>query len=114
MELREQGFGIHFVNYFTEEISQLVGFSYVDDCNTVQLDDDIEATHSQMQLTLSEWEYFISITGGCLALDKSSRYLVYYEWRIGKCKFTNSGQDKLLEYTNKAGGIFPLRYLQEN
>ena len=36
------------------EISQLVGFSYIDDCNMVQLDDDAEATHSQMQLKISE------------------------------------------------------------
>ena len=40
-----QGFGIHFVNSFTTEISQLVGFSYVDDCDMIQSDDDIEDTH---------------------------------------------------------------------
>ena len=34
--LRSQGFGIHFVNSFTTEIAQLVGFSYVDDCDVVQ------------------------------------------------------------------------------
>ena len=34
--LRTQGFGIHFVNYFTTEIEQLVGFSYVDDCDMIQ------------------------------------------------------------------------------
>ena len=46
--LRAQGFGIYFVNYFTTKISQLVGFSYVDDCDMVQSDDDIEATNSKM------------------------------------------------------------------
>ena len=51
-ELQEQGFGIHFIKSLTTEIEQLVEFSYVDDCNTVQLDDYIEATHSQMQLTI--------------------------------------------------------------
>ena len=43
--LRNQGFGIHFVNYSTAEISQLVGFSYGDNCDMIQSDDDIEATH---------------------------------------------------------------------
>ena len=53
--LRAQGFGIHFVNYFMTEISELVGFSYVDDCGMVQSDDNIKATQSKMQLTVSEW-----------------------------------------------------------
>ena len=34
--LRTQGFGIHFVNSFTAEIAQLVGFIYVDDCDIIQ------------------------------------------------------------------------------
>ena len=51
--LRSQGFGIHFVNSFTMEVAQLVGFSYVDKCDKVQLDDDIEATHLQMQHAIS-------------------------------------------------------------
>ena len=38
-----QGFVIHFVNYFTAKISQLIGFSSVDDCDTIQSDDDIES-----------------------------------------------------------------------
>ena len=50
LALHAQVFGIHFTNYFTMEISQLVGFSSVDNCDMVQLDDDVEATHSQMQL----------------------------------------------------------------
>ena len=39
-----QGFGINFVNPFTAEIAQLLGFSYIDDCNTIQSDGNIEAT----------------------------------------------------------------------
>ena len=35
-ELSTQGFGIHFVNYFTTEIAHLVGFRYVDDCDMIQ------------------------------------------------------------------------------
>ena len=50
--LWNQGFGIHFINSYTIEIAQLVGFRYVDDCGTIQLDDDIEATHSQIQLAI--------------------------------------------------------------
>ena len=43
--LRTQGCGIHFVNSFTTEISQVVGFSYVDDSAMLQSNNDIEATH---------------------------------------------------------------------
>ena len=37
----------------------------------VQSDDDVESTHSQMQLTILELEYLIGIAGGCLAPDKA-------------------------------------------
>ena len=33
--LREQGFGIHFSNSFTGELTQLVGFSYVYDWDLI-------------------------------------------------------------------------------
>ena len=69
--LLTQGFGIHFINSFAIEISQLVGFSYVDDCDMIQSDDNIESTHSQMQLAISEWVCLIIITGGCLAPEKN-------------------------------------------
>ena len=52
--LRTKGFTINFVNSFTTEISQLVGFIYVDDCGMIQSDDDIEATNSQMKPAISE------------------------------------------------------------
>ena len=47
-ELRTKGFDIRFVNYFTTEIAQLVGFRYVDNCDMIQSDDDIEATKSNV------------------------------------------------------------------
>ena len=42
--LRTQGFRIHFVNSFTTKIAQLVGFSYVDDCDLIH-SDDYEGSH---------------------------------------------------------------------
>ena len=51
--LRTQGLGIHFVNYFTMEIAKLVGLSYIDDCDMIQSDNDIESTHSQIKLAIS-------------------------------------------------------------
>ena len=44
----------------------------------IQSDDYIEATHSQMQLEISEWEDLIIITGGYLEPDKIGWYLVDY------------------------------------
>ena len=43
--LRTQGFGIHFINDFTTEIAQLVGFRYVDDCDMIQSYRNIESTY---------------------------------------------------------------------
>ena len=88
---RSQGFGINFANSFTTILAQLVGFVYADNCNMVQSDDNVEATHSQMQLAISEMEDLISIAGGYLAPDKIAWYLVDYEWIQGKWKCTNLG-----------------------
>ena len=74
----------------------------------IQLYDDIEAIQSEMQLIILEWWYLIKITGGCLAPDKSAWRLVDYGCEQGKWKCTNSGQEKILEATNKAGEIVPL------
>ena len=54
-ELRTQGFGIHFVKPFTTEIPQLAVFSYVDNCDMIQSDEDIKATCSQMKPAMLEW-----------------------------------------------------------
>ena len=61
----------------------------------IQSDDDIEATYSQIQLAISEWEDLIIVMGGSLAPDKISWYLVDYEWRQGKWKCMNPGQESL-------------------
>ena len=109
-----QGFGIHFEKYFTTEIAQLVGFSYVDNCDMIQSDDDIESTHSQIKLAISEWEYIIIIKVRRLTPDKSKWYLVDYERIQRKWKCTNPGQDKILEDNNKTREIVPFRYLKDN
>ena len=96
------------------KIAQLVVFSYVYDCNMVQSYDDIKSIHSQTQLAILEWKDLIIIKGSCLGQDKSAWYLIDYKWIRGILKYTNPGQDRLLEDTNKVGGNFPLQYLQVN
>ena len=56
-----------------------------------------------MQLAISQWKDLISITGGYLVPDKSAWYLVDNEYRKWKWKYTNLGQDKIMEVTNKTG-----------
>ena len=41
-----------FRHQFLTETYKLVWFSYVDDCGMIQSDDNIEATHSKMSLTI--------------------------------------------------------------
>ena len=67
-----------------------------------------------MQLEISEWEELIIITRLCLSPDKSAWYLDDYEWIGGKWKYTNLGQNKILEDTNKIREIVPLYYLKAN
>ena len=53
LALQSQVFGIHFEDSFIIEISDLVGFSYLDKCDMVQSYNDVEATISKMQLVMS-------------------------------------------------------------
>ena len=112
--LLTQGFGIHFVNSFTTKILQLVGLIYVNACDMIQSDDDIKSTHSKVQLTISEWEDLIIITGGWLELDKIMWYIFDYKWIQGKWKCTSLGQDQILETTNTTRKIVSLLYLKPN
>ena len=73
----------------------------------VQSYDDIKSIHSQTQLAILEWKDLIIIKGSCLGQDKSAWYLIDYKWIRGILKYTNPGQDRLLEDTNKVGGEFP-------
>ena len=61
-----------------------------------------------MQIAILEWEDLIRITGGCLTQDKNAGYLVGYEWRRGKWKCTNTGQNKIMLATNKTGEFLTL------
>ena len=50
--LWDQGFGIHFPISFTTQKSELLGFSYIDNWKMIHTFDDVEDTHSQMQLEI--------------------------------------------------------------
>ena len=52
--------------------------------------------------------------GGCFVRDKSAWYQVNYEWIQGKQKWTNPGQDKVPEATNKPSENPPLKHLHAN
>ena len=47
--LIEQGFGIHLYNSFTGELTGLVWFRYVDNCDLIQSGDIIDTTHQYMK-----------------------------------------------------------------
>ena len=92
--LLEQGFGVQFSNSFTGEFTQIVGFSYIEDCDLILPSNNVNTTHQYTQDSLLEWEALIEVTGGCLAPNKIAWYLVDYEWNRVKCKCTNPGIQK--------------------
>ena len=51
--LLPQVLGIHFEDSFTRKVAHLVEFSYVDDCNMVQSDNNVEGTYLEKYLKYS-------------------------------------------------------------
>ena len=110
--IREQVFGIYLSNSFTGELTQLVGFNYVDNWDLIQSGDNDDTTNQGIQYSLLEWESLIEVTGIFLAPNKISWYLIGYKRHQIKCKCTNPGIKKTLTAKIKEGITVPLRYLK--
>ena len=77
--LIKQGFGVHFSNSFTGELTELLVFIYVDNFDLIQSGENVDTTRQDMQYALSKLEELVEVTVGYLLFNKSAWYLVEYK-----------------------------------
>lgn len=82
--LRKKGFSTHFCSCLSKSIFLLIGYSYVDDCDLLQAQDDPTSTLQSMQEVINQWSELMKVTGGQIAAEKSWWYLVDIVWQQGK------------------------------
>ena len=80
----KKGFEIRFYNLFTGELTQLIVFRYVDNCNIILSGNNLDTNNQYIQYALSEWESLIEVTIISVAPNKSAWYLVYDVCHQGK------------------------------
>jgi hypothetical protein len=83
--LRSKGYGLKLLTPISREAISLVGYSFVDDSDTIQSDGDSPSnTVDKLQQAVDTWEGSLKITGGALGPDKSFWYLISFNWSGGK------------------------------
>ena len=110
--LSDLGFSLEFINALTTEIFRLSGFAYVDDCDLVQLGQNIPNVINKTQAALSKWEALIQVTGGSLAPSKCWWYLVDHEWRNSKWHTTDPDVTHDLQATDNTGHMCTIKRLK--
>jgi hypothetical protein len=87
--LRSKGYGFHMVSPISNNPISFVGYSFVDDNDTVQSDGDTPTnTVHKLQRAVDTWEGGLKVTGGALGPEKSYWYLVSFTWSGGRWSYS--------------------------
>ena len=119
--LREMDNGGHFETAISKQRSHIVGYSYVDDTDLLQVDlrdstITIEQTIANMQETINRWEGGLKVTGGAIVPHKSFVYPIDFEFNEqGKWRYKQTDEMEA-EFTVKDenDNIQPLQVLESN
>jgi hypothetical protein len=79
--LHKRGFAVGFCTSISRELFKLVGFTYVDDSDLMQMGSDPVEVLSSMQSLIKSWGELMDVTGGALSIEKSWWYMIEYIWR---------------------------------
>jgi hypothetical protein len=90
-QMRQMGFGFFYQTCILNEELHFVGYSFIDDTDTIQSEqytqDPTTVAHN-MQSGMDTWEGGIRFTGGALEPRKSFWYLLSFFWDEGVWRYT--------------------------
>ena len=109
--LHKRGFGVTFCTSLSKSLFTLLGFSYVDDCDLLQAQDNPEDTLASMKEVIQGWSELMEVTGGEVATSKSWWYYVDYIWKGGKWIATDVPESSSLHLSTTQHSV-PLKRLQ--
>ena len=103
--LRKKGFGTKFCSCLSQSLFIMIGYSYVDDCDLLQAQEDPLSTIQSMQEVINQWSDLMEVTGGKIAASKSWWYLIDIVWKRGKWVAEDAEYDNPLTIPSPTGPI---------
>ena len=109
--LNKRGYSVEFCTCLSKSVFNLLGFSYVDDCDLLQAQENPEATLNSMQEVITNWTKLMAVTGGQIEATKSWWYLAEVRWKNGKWITVDAQTEATLQIEYQ-GEVEELRRLQ--
>ena len=100
-ELRAKGLSTNFCMAISTGIYKLCGFSYVDDADLIADGENTEQIHAKIQTMLDLWDEIMEVNGAVIAPNKCWWYSIKVEWKLGKWKQVDAGEDFQLKVRDK-------------
>ena len=97
--LHKRGHSTSFCKCISKSLFELLGFSYVDDCDLIQSKDTPETTVTAMQDLVNDWCNYMKVTGGKVEATKSWWYNADVSWVRDKWKITDATDNTPLTIT---------------
>ena len=111
-ELRDKGYNTEFCMAISKGLFEMCGFSYVDDSDLIADGQNRIEVHSKLQKTLTQWDKTMEVTGAAIATDKCWWYLVDFDWKSGKWRYSKSKSGLSLKVRDKQNTIHNLKQLE--
>ena len=112
--LRDQGYTTMFCSALSLGLMKLCGFSYVDDSDLLADGKTVEEVYKNLQSILDEWDVLMQVNGAAIAPDKCWWYLIDFEWKEGKWKYSSPMRDRMLQVRDKTGEKKSLKRLNHD
>jgi len=93
--LRSQGLGCHFISPFSNQITQFVGYSFVDDTDLIISKPSLQCAQQalfELQRSVDTWEGGLKATCGALVPEKTYWYLIEFKWNAGKWSYKSTAE----------------------
>jgi hypothetical protein len=115
-QARATGCGGSFQHALTGDVTEIVGYSFVDDTDLLSTGTNSESTATEtvekMQTLLDEWEGGLRATGGAIEPAKTFWYLIDFERGPGGWKYSDRARTEQLEVRNSDGTRVQLERVQ--
>ena len=114
--LRNRKYGVHVYSPITKEEMEMAGYSFVDDTDQIELNEETEWENvlENAQGSLELWECLLRTTGGAIEPTKTDWVKVLYEWKNGEPKLQKSNPADVLRVKNPDGEIEEIKQIEPN
>ena len=113
--LRKRKYGVNILSPITKEEIKMAGYSYVDDTDQIELNDETttwENVLANAQASLELWECLLRTTGGAIEPTKTFWVRILHVWKIGTATLQNPDQSEELWVKNSQGVLEKIKQIK--